>query len=346
MPRSRRVIVTLHGINSTGAWQDEVAKVFEPHFRCVSLRYPHFLRLGWLKIFNPWLRRKALKTVAQQFSAEIVVAGVRPHLVAHSFGTWIAAQLIKRPGARFDRVVFAGSPLPAHFDWAKEMKDNPRAFYDLTNEWGLRDGVISLAGKLGKSRAGEIGFKRPPELIHDTGALRDACHLCRSLSPDQFRIHNVRWEEFKHGDWFVGSVHSANLWLPYFWGFPPEEYCEFIEACLRLDEMEGRDALNLRQEEEAFRGRGWSWTRRGREAMRLSEYVESSIAEYLRRHNRQADLDKVEIFRDLAIQSLWVIVSEAIEERRKQAAGRRDDIVLRLHPKIAISAAIAIAADS
>jgi pimeloyl-ACP methyl ester carboxylesterase len=345
MPRSRRVIVTLHGINSAGTWQDEVAKVFEPHFRCVPLRYPQFRRLGWLKIFNPWLRRKALKTVAQKFFAEIVVAGIRPHLIAHSFGTWIAAQLIKRPGTRFNRVVFVGSPLPAHFNWAKEMKDNPGAFYDLTNERGLRDGVISLAGMIGKGRAGTVGFKRPSELIHDTGVLRDACRLCRFLDSNQLRIHNVH-REFRHSDWFVGSGHSANLWLPYFWGFSPEEYSEFIETCLRLDEMEGHDVLNLRQEEEALRERGWSWTRKGHDTMSLSGYIESNVAEYLRQHNRQADMDKVGIFRDLAIQSLWAIVGEAIEERRKPAAERQDDIVLRLHPKIAISAAIAIAADS
>jgi pimeloyl-ACP methyl ester carboxylesterase len=345
MPRSRRVIVTLHGINSAGPWQDEVAKVFEPHFRCVPLRYPQFRRLGWLKIFVPWLRRRALKTVAQQFFEEIVAAGIRPHLIAHSFGTWIAAQLMKRPGTRFNRVIFVGSPLSAHFDWTQELKDNPRAFYDLTNERGLRDGVISLAGKLGRGRAGRIGFKGPPELIHDTGALRDTCHLCRSLGPGEFRIHNVHWE-FRHSDWFVGNGHSINLWLPYFWGFPPEEYAEFIETCLRLDEMEGRDALNLKQAEGAFGARSWSWTRRDRDVLSLSEYIESSVVEHLKSHKREADLDKAGIFRDLAIQSLWAIVNEAIEERRKPAAERREDIVLRLHPGLAISNAIAIAADS
>ncbi|HYX25315.1 MAG TPA: hypothetical protein VFC23_14260, partial [Thermoanaerobaculia bacterium] len=238
------------------------------------------------------------------------------------------------------------SPLPAHFDWAEELKENPRPFYDLTNERSLRDGVISLASRLGRGRAGRIGFKRPPELIHETGALRDACPLCRSLSPSQFRIHNVH-RRFKHSDWFVGNGHAANLWLPYFWGFPPKEYADFIETCLDLVKKENLgDWPNLKRAEEAFRERGWSWTRRDHDILSLSEYVESSVAEYLRRHGRQADLGKVGIFRDLAIQSLWGIIGEAIEERRKPAAERREDIVLRLHPNLAISDAVAIAADS
>ncbi|HEX4965932.1 MAG TPA: hypothetical protein VF173_34300 [Thermoanaerobaculia bacterium] len=339
MSSSRPVIVTLHGINSVGAWQAQVASVLEPHFRCIPLPYPQFRRLGWLKIFIPRLRSEAFKTVAEQFSEQIVNSGVRPHLIAHSFGTWIAAQLMIRPGNLFDRVVFAGSPLPAHFDWAEELKENPRALYDLTNERSLRDGVISLASRLGRGRAGRIGFKRPPELIHETGALRDACHLCRSLGPSEFRIHNVH-RKFKHSGWFVGKGHSANLWLPYFWGFPPEEYAEFIETCLRLVRMEECDELNLAVEEEAFHARGWSWTRRGRDVMSLGDYVAGTIVYSLKRQKRSADPASVAIISDRAVRLIWGIIGEAIEERRKPAAEQREDIVRRLHPQFAITAAI------
>ncbi|HEY0557570.1 MAG TPA: alpha/beta hydrolase, partial [Thermoanaerobaculia bacterium] len=273
MARHQPLIVTLHGINSIGAWQDDVRQVFEPHFRCVPLRYPQFRRLGWLKIFSPWHRYRALKTVARNFAAEVGGAGVRPHLIAHSFGTWLAVRLMSRPGTRLRRIVFVGSPLPANFDWTTALADDPEAFYDLTNERGLLDGVISLAGRLSQARAGQAGFQGPPELIHDTRVMRDACPLCVGLVPQTHaRIHNVD-RDFRHSDWFVGNGHSANLWLPYFWGFPPEEYFDFIERCLLLDEMASQDVVNLRQAEEDFYARSWSWTRIDSAVVSLGEYV-------------------------------------------------------------------------
>jgi pimeloyl-ACP methyl ester carboxylesterase len=208
----------------------------------------------------------------------VVLAGDRPNLIAHSFGTWIAVKLMKRPGVSFNRVVFAGSPLPANFDWQRELADNPRAFYDLTNERGLRDGVIAMAGRAWKVCAGEVGFKGSADFIHDTGALRDSCPRCRDLADAaQARIHNLSWKDFKHSDWFVGSGHSANLWLPYFWGFPPGEYSEFVETCLRLAEMEHRgEWLGMKQEEKEFRARGWSWSKRDHVVVNLDEYVKSN----------------------------------------------------------------------
>src|SRR4051812_44959574 len=105
MSKTRRVIFTINGDNSPGVWQNEVGNVLEPHFRHVLLRYRQFRWLGWPKILIRRLRLQALKAVAEQLSGQ-VVSGSRPHLIAHSFGTWIAAQLMKKPGVWFGRAVF------------------------------------------------------------------------------------------------------------------------------------------------------------------------------------------------------------------------------------------------
>src|ERR1700690_583033 len=39
-------IVTVHGINTKGEWQDKVEGVLKPHFECVHIRYPHYRHLG------------------------------------------------------------------------------------------------------------------------------------------------------------------------------------------------------------------------------------------------------------------------------------------------------------
>ena len=39
---SKRYILTIHGICTPGEWQENVQYVLEPHFQCVSIKYPHF----------------------------------------------------------------------------------------------------------------------------------------------------------------------------------------------------------------------------------------------------------------------------------------------------------------
>jgi len=78
----------------------------------------------------------------------------------------------------------------------------------------------------------------------------------------------------------------------------------------------------------------------------LSEYVASNIVEYLRLNGHQSDQDKVENIRDRAIRLIWIIIGEAIEERRKPFAEQQENLILRLHPQLAISTAIDTAARS
>ena len=345
-----RVVYTIHGINSdVREWHAKVSRVLEPHFQCLPLPHTPFRRLGWLKVLIPRLRQRAFRQAAEQFSRSF--SG--EHLVAHSYGTKIAVQLMGRPGVRLHRVVFVGSPLPARFDWDEELKDNPHAFKELTNERGLKDRMIALAGKVGIflplfGNAGLIGFKGRADLIHDTGALRVSCPLCNELNDAmKARIHNISWKHFKHSDWFNGSIH-ANYWLPFFWGFAPEEYLAFVLACRQLVELEDRhNLLNLEIEGEEFAARKWTWTRKGKVAIDMREYVEGNLVAYLKRKGgRQMNQRRIEAIRDLAIMLVPGIVMEALAERTKPPAEWRTNIVQRLHPEVAIGAAIDTVVDN
>jgi pimeloyl-ACP methyl ester carboxylesterase len=339
----RRVICTLHGINTEGPWQREIAQELEPHFRCIPLKYPQFRWLGWPKILHPLLRRAAVKTVARQLSQKAAPVE-RGNLIAHSFGTWISLQLMKRPERRFNRVIFTASPLSADLDWDAELQDNPEAFQDLTNEYGSEDKVLAWGDfATGKDCAGQVGFRGRPDRIHDTRAFRLSCRLCRDLpQSSQATIHNLEWSAFHHSGWWVGSGHCGSLWLPYFWGFPPEEYADFIEACLALAESESNgDIVNKEYKEKAFRERAWTWTRSGDASLPLIEYVEKGIGLY-RTDEGLPPLDPstIQNHRARAIRLVWRLVQEAIEERRLPVAKRREDILRWLHPLLAIRAAI------
>jgi hypothetical protein len=50
MPR-KKIIITVHGINSDGAWQERVEKAMRPHFQFVNFKYDEYRRWGKLKLF-------------------------------------------------------------------------------------------------------------------------------------------------------------------------------------------------------------------------------------------------------------------------------------------------------
>lgn len=338
----RKTVCLIHGIESDGAWRDRVREVLEPHFRCVPLDHDHFARFGWVKIFAPGLRKRSVQHVFSQYSDK--VAAGSPHLIAHSFGTWISSRLMtKAYMVRFDRVIFAGSPLPVTFNWAKILKKNPGAFSDMRNEIGDRDLVISLAGKVGRvakfvGEAGAKGFQESEHLVHKLG-LESACDRCRTLREQglsQARIHNVTWS-YSHSEWFVANGHAVNLWLPYLWGIEPAEYIEFVERCLRLKERENDKKWGAMVKlESAFRTAVWSWT----DGLPLAEFVQQEAEAYCLLKGRAAKLADLDDVTDRAVRLVWVVVAQAVEERRKAEGPRRENILLRLQPSAAIGAAV------
>ena len=59
-----RRVITIHGINSAGEWQDIVRPVFKAHFDYQAIRYEDYLRFGATKLVFLLLRRtKVLKKV-------------------------------------------------------------------------------------------------------------------------------------------------------------------------------------------------------------------------------------------------------------------------------------------
>lgn len=49
-PTIRERVLTIHGIESSGDWQEDVARAFAPHFACKTIKYPHYRWLGPLKL--------------------------------------------------------------------------------------------------------------------------------------------------------------------------------------------------------------------------------------------------------------------------------------------------------
>lgn len=49
-PTTRQRVLTIHGIETSGDWQEDIARAFAPHFACKTIKYPHYRWLGPVKL--------------------------------------------------------------------------------------------------------------------------------------------------------------------------------------------------------------------------------------------------------------------------------------------------------
>lgn len=157
------VIVTIHGINTFGQWQDRLTSLVaaaRPDARVVNYKYGLF---SIIRFFIPLAR----DLVTRKFRAELKsLAAQHPgatfHLVAHSFGTHIAAwglyRMKKEERPKIGTVILAGSVLKPDFPWSALLEDG--SVERVINDCGLDDWVLVLnqAVVLFTGMAGRIGF--------------------------------------------------------------------------------------------------------------------------------------------------------------------------------------------
>ncbi|NOH77795.1 response regulator [Vibrio crassostreae] len=155
-------LITIHGIRTTGKWQDTLEKLVKENSREVEnmpLKYGFFSLISFL---IPSLRNYVSKkietkihTVLDQSKHEKVI------LVAHSFGTYIAAKALQSYTGRskLELVIFAGSVLKADYDIEK-IQSKTSTFI---NECGGRDKILMFCNMLvlGLGDAGRTGFITP-----------------------------------------------------------------------------------------------------------------------------------------------------------------------------------------
>lgn len=158
----KRVVITIHGIRTRGEWQKQLAPVLARHdFIPYPLDYgrfsaPAFLISSRRESKLAWFHREYDRICDQERI-------VRPSVIAHSFGTYLVAQLLDRyPEVKFDKVIFAGSIANETFDWADAIEKN-RILY-IRNEYATKDIWPGVARKVipDAGHSGSKGFSCPP----------------------------------------------------------------------------------------------------------------------------------------------------------------------------------------
>lgn len=163
----RRLVVTIHGIRTYADWQLRLKRLVERDDSTADVRmwrYGYFSVFAFLLPFLRWIQvfrfRRYLLAAVDERSWD------RIDIVAHSFGTYVAAWALRfihrKRGVRIHTLLLAGSVLKEHFDWIPLVSRRgvePRV-ERVVNECGSRDVVLwtSKLVVLGCGMAGWAGF--------------------------------------------------------------------------------------------------------------------------------------------------------------------------------------------
>lgn len=218
--RSVDWVVAIHGMNTSGAWQEAFTWTLSTTWgRSVPVAvYKYGIVVAG--VVMAWRRRKLQQNLREKLGVlreEALKQGYdgKPDVVAHSFGTWLFGHLLKaelerKPDdrLRFGRVILAGCVLRPDFDW-KKVKDE-KLVEDVLNHYGTADPVVPLAHAT----------------IRDSGPSGR-----RGFDGDQ--VINIRAEGFGHSDLLSidkrfdnGATYLSNSYQRYWRPFltlPPKE---------------------------------------------------------------------------------------------------------------------------
>ena len=177
-PATWPVVISIHGIRTTGRWQKELNDVLiGAGFRHVPLDFGFFSALSLLM---PWSRSRKVEWFHRTYSEKFAGGGRKPSVIAHSFGSYIVTRaMLKYDDIRFERVILCGSIVSRSYPWRAVLLARDQADAVL-NEAGGRDlwaamveWVVSDAGASGVSGFEDTADGRLVQLIHERHAHSD-----------------------------------------------------------------------------------------------------------------------------------------------------------------------------
>lgn len=207
-------VLTLHGMNTTGPWQESLAwhlATTYGHSVPVFVYKYGVVRPGVLLRFR---QRQLVRRLIQRFRvirARAMAAGFggRPDVIAHSFGTWLLAHaLLTDSSLEVGRLILAGSIVSPDFRWAPLI------------EAGQVEAVLChAAGR-------DVWAKAAVYFIPESGPSG-----CRGFD-ERARVHHAFDADFRHSDFFDETRMPAvfeRTWGP-FLSLPSERTRSTIPA--------------------------------------------------------------------------------------------------------------------
>jgi hypothetical protein len=122
-----QVVLLVHGIRDQGEWQSTLKNMLEVpgKIEVIPIKYGYFDPLKfWFPFWTrTWTRRRPIGRVYTQIQVALQVAreknpNAKLSIIAHSFGTYIIGQILKRGfDLHIHRLILCGSILPQDFPW-------------------------------------------------------------------------------------------------------------------------------------------------------------------------------------------------------------------------------------
>ena len=188
-------VFLLHGIKTRGKWQKDVSPLLSASGLIpVPLDFDNF---GAYQLIWPPARKRKLQWLLDEYTRECDrLKCTSPSLVAHSFGSYLAAGLLKKYSrVSFDRVILCGSIVHPDFPWPGIAANGQVT--SVLNQYGGEDfwarvvqWVVKDAGPSGHS-----GFSQPGTVVEQQ--------------------RNV---QFEHSDYFYDLNYRRN-WIPFLSGY-------------------------------------------------------------------------------------------------------------------------------
>ena len=285
-------------------------------------------------------RDRAMEELAAQIG-EVTKGAGPPHVIAHSFGAYLAGRaLLNRPFVRFRRVVLVGAALPCRYDWAGLLRKRRGAVEAVRNEHGGRDLVIWLVGVVERlardmGQAGYKGFDSRAGFVHNGTSPVEVCRQCAGQVP--VAVHNVPLDDYRHSTAFLNLRHAHELWLPVLWGFTPAEFQEWVILCWDSWFFDQRDRLvDLASTVVELASREWTWCRIRQNKCSLEQYLRDSIVRAVEKAGRRPlSADEANGAVKKALKRLYELVNNAYRESW-QVEAPDPTLVQSLNPPTAI----------
>jgi pimeloyl-ACP methyl ester carboxylesterase len=188
----RRVIISVHGINTRGVWQKDLAPLLALQgFIPYALDYGKLVlgfasgRLRGRKV--EWLQEEYLRVTAEAKCR-------RPSIIAHSLGTYLVAKVLEKYDVvRFDKVILCGSIVRPDFDWSSRLTDGQVNL--VRNDYGKLD-IWPLLAEL---------------IVPDAGPSGASGFTGKGATHDNFV--QQAFPQYKHSDYFH-RLHFTDHWIP------------------------------------------------------------------------------------------------------------------------------------
>jgi hypothetical protein len=177
------VLVLVHGIQTDGAWHRLVQKELEdvPNINVVSVGYECVTPA---QLFSPFRGAPVAKIAREMREARQMDPKARLMVISYIVSKILRAD----PDIKFERIIFCGSIVPRHFQWAMFAQSMSRL--SIVNDVGTEDfyPVLATLSTFGYGSSGRLGFQ--------TARVTD------------------RYFRYGHSDFF-NSNHVRKFWRPF-----------------------------------------------------------------------------------------------------------------------------------